>query len=511
MKLSGKIQRLFENIEGIISENPYFTPLINELSDMRARLDTPLRVAVVGMVKAGKSTLLNALLGEKILFTDVLEATLTACWFKYGEKRKLTVHFSDGTEEEKPFDEIEKWSSWKGQRGNGELLSRKWLIITYPSALLKTMDIIDTAGLNAATAETPEEAIDVQNTLDLLEHAGIEAFIYAYQHTFQKQDLDILKKYNSSPLNAIGLLTRIDDQHWKPLFPDVSPFDKVADMCVNHSREYHDIFYKVTPAAAIIAEGAARLSGEVIDNLRQLSETEPKMLRNALMDSGKFKYNEQLEGISLSAADREKILDMFARYGVYTLAKALREDPDADIYKLAYEISGVNEVRQIILRHFGNHAYLIRLENIVRRVEKLISAIRRVNRDDESITRICSLLRTKVEEWETQEESLFMELEVLRSYYNGEFEIEDGTLKEQFLQITGEYGGSCEARLGFSGKVTVAELAQEAWNRLEIWRQYANRYGALTKAAEIIMKLCNEMYTRLDELTGYDAMHFEQK
>ncbi|MDN5750703.1 MAG: dynamin family protein, partial [Pseudonocardia sp.] len=38
-----------------------------------ARLDEPLRVAIAGKVKAGKSTLLNALVGEQVAPTDAGE------------------------------------------------------------------------------------------------------------------------------------------------------------------------------------------------------------------------------------------------------------------------------------------------------------------------------------------------------------------------------------------------------------------------------------------------------
>ncbi|NLH68587.1 MAG: GTP-binding protein, partial [Brooklawnia sp.] len=45
------------------------------LVDLENRLQEPLRVAIAGIVKAGKSTLLNALLGEQIAPTDAGECT----------------------------------------------------------------------------------------------------------------------------------------------------------------------------------------------------------------------------------------------------------------------------------------------------------------------------------------------------------------------------------------------------------------------------------------------------
>ncbi|MDG2040937.1 MAG: dynamin family protein, partial [Ilumatobacter sp.] len=48
---------------------------VADLNAIRARLDEPLRVAIAGKVKAGKSTLLNALVGELLAPTDTGECT----------------------------------------------------------------------------------------------------------------------------------------------------------------------------------------------------------------------------------------------------------------------------------------------------------------------------------------------------------------------------------------------------------------------------------------------------
>ncbi|MDF2492354.1 MAG: GTP-binding protein [Microbacterium sp.] len=52
------------------------------LDELEVRLREPVRIAIAGMVKAGKSTLLNALIGEQIAPTDAGECTRTVIWYR---------------------------------------------------------------------------------------------------------------------------------------------------------------------------------------------------------------------------------------------------------------------------------------------------------------------------------------------------------------------------------------------------------------------------------------------
>ena len=62
------------------------------LAAVRERLDEPLRVAVAGRVKAGKSTLLNALVGERLAPTDAGECTRIVTWYEDGHTYRVTAH-----------------------------------------------------------------------------------------------------------------------------------------------------------------------------------------------------------------------------------------------------------------------------------------------------------------------------------------------------------------------------------------------------------------------------------
>ena len=59
----------------------------------------PFRLGVIGEFRSGKSTLINALLGEEVAFVDILEATPIECMFRYGEDRHAVFVYKDGARE----------------------------------------------------------------------------------------------------------------------------------------------------------------------------------------------------------------------------------------------------------------------------------------------------------------------------------------------------------------------------------------------------------------------------
>ena len=72
------------------------TPQAEEVAHLVRRLDEPLRVAIAGKVKAGKSTLLNALVGEELAPTDAGECTKIVTWYVDGIAYRVTLHPRDG-------------------------------------------------------------------------------------------------------------------------------------------------------------------------------------------------------------------------------------------------------------------------------------------------------------------------------------------------------------------------------------------------------------------------------
>lgn len=119
------------------------------------------RLLVLGDMKRGKSTFLNALIGENLLPSDVNPCTALLTVLRYGSEKKVTVHFNDGT----PPEDID-FKSFKRrytidpaeakqleQQKKQAFPNVDYAVVEYPLPLLqKGIEIVDSPGLNDTEA-----------------------------------------------------------------------------------------------------------------------------------------------------------------------------------------------------------------------------------------------------------------------------------------------------------------------------------------------------------------------
>lgn len=119
------------------------------------------RLLVLGDLKRGKSTFLNALIGENILPSDVNPCTALLTVLRYGKEKRVIVYFKDGRNSE-----ILDFKAFKQQYtinpDEAKALEKEdrqafpdvdYAAIEYPLALLeKGIEIVDTPGLNDTEA-----------------------------------------------------------------------------------------------------------------------------------------------------------------------------------------------------------------------------------------------------------------------------------------------------------------------------------------------------------------------
>ncbi|MGD1705168.1 dynamin family protein [Dapis sp. BLCC M229] len=119
------------------------------------------RLMVLGDMKRGKSTFLNALIGENILPSDVNPCTALLTILRYGTEKKVTVHFNDGKSPEELDFKIFK-RNYTIDPAEAKRLEKEnkqafpdvdYAVVEYPLALLeKGIEIVDSPGLNDTEA-----------------------------------------------------------------------------------------------------------------------------------------------------------------------------------------------------------------------------------------------------------------------------------------------------------------------------------------------------------------------
>lgn len=131
---------------------------------MQARLCTlqeklatgQLHLAVLGQMKRGKSSLINALLKANVLPTGVLPVTAIITEIRYGETAEATIIYSTGgVREQASIPTLAEYISESKNPGNKKQVAA--VEITYPSLFLKDgIILIDTPGIGSTHAHNTE-------------------------------------------------------------------------------------------------------------------------------------------------------------------------------------------------------------------------------------------------------------------------------------------------------------------------------------------------------------------
>ncbi len=119
-----------------------------EVSGHLLRLEhDSVKVAVIGEFKGGKSTLINAILGEEILPSWTVECTAAITQVGYGVRSGMIVHTTDGKQNEQPLEKLKELATIRNDRFDGIA----YIEARYPAELLKNgLVIVDTPGTNSA-------------------------------------------------------------------------------------------------------------------------------------------------------------------------------------------------------------------------------------------------------------------------------------------------------------------------------------------------------------------------
>ena len=333
------------------------------LSGAVSRLDEPLRVALAGKVKAGKSTLLNALVGEELAPTDAGECTRVVTWYRYGPAYRAAVRHRDGRCEAVPFSRrggaIEVELGEQGADGAEEIL------VDWPAARLQEITLVDTPGVASLVDSASSRTMRFLSGDDGEERpAPVDAVVYLLRH-LHAADLRLLEAFRdeevSQPVavNAVGVLSRADELGGGRLDAMLAA-RRVADRYRGDPR-LRRLCQTVVPVAGLVAQAAATLAEEEYRALARLTAAGREETNRLTLSADRFLSAETT--VPLTSIERAHLLGRLGLFGVRLATVLIRQGAAPDATALARELarrSGIDDLRNLLRTQFGGRADLLK-------------------------------------------------------------------------------------------------------------------------------------------------------
>lgn len=294
-------------------------PTRDAVLEVRARLLAPLRVAVAGSVSSGKSTLVNALLGQQVAPVDAGECTRIVTWFRYDHHQRIEVQRRDGSLTQVPFDPGNKVPQEIGVPASD--VAR--LIVHLSNERLRNLTIIDTPGLNTVTDENQQAAASALGLADDREGsdsrvamADADALLFLTPHV-RESDVEVLEQFRAlfgasglSAANAVGVLSKVDR-----LAPDGDPWPVAHRLATAARDKMAGVVSDVVPVMGLLAETAAtdgftEADGHALEAVARLDELD---LEDALLSPQDF-LDADIDGVDRDR--RRRLLSMLDLHGI---------------------------------------------------------------------------------------------------------------------------------------------------------------------------------------------------
>jgi dynamin family protein len=463
------------------------------LAELAHRLDEPLRVAVAGRVKAGKSTLLNALVGERLAPTDAGECTKIVTWYRDGHTYRVTAFPTTGPPRQLRF-----------EREDGAIeidldglapTDVLQLEVTWPSQALRTATLVDTPGIGSLSERVARRTWDLLTAED--EEAPADAVLYLMRH-LHANDLEFLRAFHDTevsqpnPVNAIGVLSRADEIGVGRLDSMSSARRIAARMATDHG--VRRVVQTVVPVAGLIAETAATLTETEVGQLRKVAALPVREADALLLSADRFA--EQRPELGLTSLEREALLGRFGLFGIRLAATLLRRGAAKTATDLAEQLterSGVGELRDVLGSLFFERRDVLKSRSVLLALDALTRTRPRPGSE---------LVAAAVEEIISSAHP-FRELRVLSAVRAGWVTGKPEVVAE-LERLIGGAGAAAHLRLALPPDADKAALAAAAGEALVRWQRRAENPltgHELAVAGRVAIRSCEGMLAELRSLS----------
>lgn len=364
-------------IPSLLASHPATTEfaLTVERLQLHEILQTRFTVAIIGQMRAGKSTLLNSLIGRDLAPTGVKETTATINWFRYdngGLSNIFRVNWLDGSNEERPLNEVEQWL------GLGEHTAHtRYLEFFNASSFLEKAAIVDTPGTRSVIATHENNTRDfLSERLEetTLAHGGrSDAVVYVVNPVARENDLKTLLDFggNSRLPGATAYNSLLVMQKWEHLGDNPlrdNPLQEAERKCERMRQQFAKQVSDVIPVSGLLARCLVLQEPTIWDDVALLAKT-PESVLSDLLDGADF-FIEDTLGVTLCQEERRDLLEklpwIILRFAVGCSFRNSCVDGQSLQHILRKE-SGLERFQSILQQRFFRLSSLIKIGSVLRK------------------------------------------------------------------------------------------------------------------------------------------------
>jgi len=427
--------------------------------DAVVRLDEPLRVAIAGMVKAGKSTLLNAMVGEELAPTDAGECTRVITWYRDGPAYRVLMHLSGGGQEVRPFDRVAGALRVSLGRPTDQV---DRLMVEVPSRRLRQQTLIDTPGIASLSAQVSARTHTFLEA-DEDRPAQADAVIYLLRH-MHGSDVRFLEAFHGddlasgSPINAIGVLSRADEIGGCQM----DSMDAAARVAARYHSDdrMRRLCPVIVPVAGLLAAAGATLREQEFRALATIAAGDMNDVVSLLLTADRFTSGSTR--IPVLPAVRHQLIGRLGVFGVRLAVQLIREGVATSADDLAKELfarSGLSRLNEVLAVQFVNRAQVLKARSALAVLDSVIRGGKHPG------------LSAAVEEIRASAHE-FVEVRLLHLLRSGRLPGRPEQLQEM-ERLLGGMGASAAERLGMPPDTVPAVLMAEAQESLTRWVRVA--------------------------------------
>ena len=431
--------------------------LVAHLRAQAARLEEPLRVAIAGKVKAGKSTLLNALVGEDVAPTDAGECTRVVTWYRDGSVPRVVLHPRTGGAEPLPVRREDGALVIDLQGTPAEDVER--LVVDWPAESLRTATLIDTPGIASTSAATSQRTVAfLDPDDDTPTEADAVVYLMRHLHAADAQFLESFRDRGvarATAVNTVAVISRADEIGGGR----VDAMFSARGIAARYRGDptVRGLCQDVVAVAGLLAQTGRTLRHAEYTALAGLAARPRAELDADLLSVARFRRS----GADGDTEPRERLVRRFGLFGIRLATMLIRQGaatPDALSTELVAR-SGLVELQNVLHTQFTGRRELLKARSALLAVERLPAA-----RGGGPLAREVERVLAGAHE--------FTEVRVLGALRAGVVDLPRAVVPEA-ERLLGAAGAAPAARLGLPPDAPVAELTAAAFEALQRWRRHS--------------------------------------